>query len=168
MVWLVLRRNLLQYFHHLLFLLFLNQNFVQYSSMSHTNCFIDQFERSFFLLTHYHLLLHTITYSFNLKWCDWFWGGTCYIISTDYIVPGLSQRKLPMILHHVHTNCFMNLLVKSFSCWLITIYYIQLLTHSIWKGVIGVEEELVTLFLQSVVPTLSQPKLYTILLHVSH
>ena len=100
----------------------------------------------FFLLTHYYLL-HPITYSFNLKWCDWCWGGTCYNISTIYCSCPFSTKQNCVRYSSIsHTNCFMNLLERSFSCWLITIYYIHLLTCSIWNDVIGVEEELVTLF----------------------
>ena len=231
MVWLVLKENLLHYFHHLLFLLFLNQNCIRYSSMSRTNCFMNLLEGSFscwlitinyiqlptcpiwngvigvegelvtlfppsivpapsqpklrtillhvshqllyksvgeifFQLTNYHLL-HTFTYLFDLKLCDWCRGGTCSITSTIYCSWSFSNKTAN------DTPCLTPITLQI--CWrdLFPVKSLPFITYTystcfIWNGVIVVEGELVILFPLSIVPALSQPKLHTILLHVSH
>ena len=94
-------------------------------------------------------LLNKIRYSCKLKWCDWSWGTNCYIISTTYCFFSFLEKDGWSIL--CHNTSFVNKFhQRCVFFWRIFIYYIQLDTHENWNCVIGVKEQVVTLFLLSI------------------
>ena len=82
MVWLVLRRKFLHYFHRImLFLLFLIIICVWYPMFQQL---LYESLGEILLLVNTYCLLHKITHCCPLKWCGWCWRGSSYIISILY------------------------------------------------------------------------------------
>ena len=79
-VWLVLRRKLLYYFHCCRFYLLLVEMIYLWYSMSRRLLYesVGEFD---LLIDMYYLLHRRVTYCCKLKWYDWWWGESCYILS---------------------------------------------------------------------------------------